>query len=91
MTLEQRTAKTIVLTGYGGYDKLRTEYRPIPALTPGHVLVHIRASGINFAELMARQGTYDRTPKTPAVLGLEGSGVVADVGSGVTNVKVGSC
>jgi len=38
---------------------------------------------------MARQGIYDRTPKTPAVLGMEGAGVITEVGEGVTNVKVG--
>jgi NADPH:quinone reductase-like Zn-dependent oxidoreductase len=86
---EVKTSKTIVLTGYGGYDKLKVEQKPYPTVKPGHAVVHIYASGINFAELMSRQGTYDRTPKTPAVLGLEGAGVVEQVGQGVTNVKKG--
>jgi len=84
-----KTSKTIVLTAYGGYDVLKIEERPIPRATAGHVVVEIKASGINFAELMARQGIYDRTPKTPAVLGMEGAGVITEVGEGVTNVKVG--
>lgn len=68
---------------------MKIEQRPIPSVKPGYALVHILASGINFAELMSRQGTYDRTPKTPAVLGFEGAGIIEDVGSDVSNVKKG--
>lgn len=52
------------------------------------MLVNVHATGINFAELMARMGLYDRSPKLPAVLGLEASGVVQEVGSDVKNLKV---
>jgi NADPH:quinone reductase-like Zn-dependent oxidoreductase len=83
------SSKTIVLTGYGGYDKLKIEYRPIPRPGQGQVVVQVKASGINFAELMCRQGTYDRTPKVPAVLGMEACGVVHDVGPGVSTLKKG--
>ncbi|ELT91922.1 hypothetical protein CAPTEDRAFT_20650 [Capitella teleta] len=85
----RQTSKTLVLTGFGGYDKMKVEMRPVPRPSQGEVLVNIKASGINFAELMCRQGSYDRLPKLPAVLGLEGSGVVAQVGPGVTDLKEG--
>ena len=84
----KKQSKTLVLTGTGGYDKFKVEQRDVPKATPGHVVVHIRASGINFAELMCRQGTYDKPPKLPGVLGLEGAGQVTQVGTGVTNVRV---
>jgi len=82
-------SKTIVLTGFGGYDKLKIEHRPVPAPQAGHVIVNVKASGINFAELMCRQGTYPDPPKLPAVLGFEAGGVVTQLGPGVTNLKVG--
>src|SRR6218665_173074 len=83
-----KTSKTIVLTGYGGYYKLKIEDRPVAAPGKGQVVVNVKASGINFAELMSRQGTYDRTPKVPAVLGLECSGVIVELGDGVSTFKV---
>jgi len=89
MAASKATSKTVVLTSYGGYKNLRVEQRPIPTVSPGHAIVRIMASGVNFAELMCTQGTYPKTPKVPAVLGLEGSGIVHEVGSGVTNVKKG--
>lgn len=82
-------SKTIVLTGYGGYDKLKVEQRPIPTPGRGQVVVNVKASGINFAELMCRQGTYDRTPKVPAILGLECSGIVTELGEGVKTLQKG--
>ena len=84
----KKQSKTLVLTGTGGYDKFKVEQRDVPKATPGHVVINIRASGVNFAELMCRQGTYNHMPKLPAVLGLEGAGQVTQVGPGVTNVRV---
>jgi NADPH:quinone reductase-like Zn-dependent oxidoreductase len=84
------TTKTIVLTGFGGYDKLKIQQRPRPTSPgEGEILLHVRASGINFAELSIRQGVYDRLPETPAVLGLEASGDVLGVGKNVTGFKAG--
>lgn len=48
----------------------------------------VKAAGINFAELMARQGMYDAAPKLPSVLGYEAAGDVVAVGPGVTDHKV---
>ena len=50
--------------------------------------MNIRASGINFAELMARQGMYTTTHKLPTILGFEGAGEVVEVGDKVTDRKV---
>ena len=85
------TNKTLVLTGNGGYDKLQIQYFPMPKPGQGEVLVKIKACGINFAELMARAGMYDRAPKCPCVLGLEAAGVVVQLGEGVTTLKVWLC
>lgn len=87
--MSSQTSKTLVLTGFGGYDKMKVEQRPIPKPGKGQVVINVKASGINFAELMCRQGTYTRIPKLPAVLGLECSGVVDNIGEGVQNVKKG--
>ena len=89
---EKNASKTLVLTGFGGYEMMSVEERPVQEPGEGQVLVNIRAAGINFAELMCRQGLYNRLPKLPAVLGFEGAGEVHQVGQGVSNVKVcGMC
>jgi NADPH:quinone reductase-like Zn-dependent oxidoreductase len=49
----------------------------------------VRASGINFADLMARVGLYPDAPKLPCVVGYEVSGVVDEVGEGASGVAVG--
>lgn len=81
----------LVLTGFGGYDKVKLQTRPAapPAPGPGQVTVRVRASGLNFADVMARQGIYDRTPPLPYTPGMEGAGVVVAVGEGVQDRKVG--
>jgi NADPH:quinone reductase-like Zn-dependent oxidoreductase len=63
--------------------------RPEPSLAPGRVLVRVRAAGINFADLMARQGLYPDAPDLPSVLGYEVAGDVEAVGEGVEDIKAG--
>ncbi|XP_006901756.1 PREDICTED: synaptic vesicle membrane protein VAT-1 homolog [Elephantulus edwardii] len=81
----------LVLTGFGGYDKVKLQSRPAapPAPGPGQVTLRVRACGLNFADLMARQGLYDRLPPLPVTPGMEGAGVVTAVGEGVTDRKEG--
>lgn len=80
----------LVLTGFGGYDKVKLQSRPAapPAPGPGQLTLRVRACGLNFADLMARQGLYDRLPPLPLTPGMEGAGVVIAVGEGVNDRKV---
>nr|XP_019603320.1 PREDICTED: synaptic vesicle membrane protein VAT-1 homolog [Rhinolophus sinicus] len=83
--------RSLVLTGFGGYDKVKLQSRPAapPAPGAGHLTLRVRACGLNFADLMARQGLYDRLPSLPVTPGMEGAGVVIAVGEGVNDRKVG--
>ncbi|XP_055983105.1 synaptic vesicle membrane protein VAT-1 homolog [Sorex fumeus] len=83
--------RCLVLTGFGGYDKVKLQSRPAapPAPGPGQLTLRVRACGLNFADLMARQGLYDRLPPLPITPGMEGAGVVIAVGDGVSDRKVG--
>lgn len=82
--------RCLVLTGFGGYDKVKLQSRPAvpPAPGPGELTLRVRACGLNFADLMARQGLYDRLPPLPLTPGMEGAGVVIAVGEGVNDRKV---
>jgi NADPH:quinone reductase-like Zn-dependent oxidoreductase len=81
--------RAAVLPRHGGPDVFEIQDRPEPALAPGRVRVRVRAAGINFADLMARQGLYPDAPELPAVLGYEVAGDVEEVGEGVDEIKVG--
>ncbi|GCB83152.1 hypothetical protein scyTo_0023980, partial [Scyliorhinus torazame] len=81
--------KAIVLTGFGGYDKLKVEVKKdLPTPKSGEILIRVKACGLNFADLMARQGLYDRLPSSPPLIpGMECSGVVEVIGDDVTDRK----
>jgi NADPH:quinone reductase-like Zn-dependent oxidoreductase len=62
---------------------------PDPSPGPSEVRFRVEASGINFADVMARQGLYPDAPKIPCVVGYEVAGTIDAVGSGVTGSRVG--
>jgi len=63
---------------------------PDPEPGPGEVRIRVRACGLNFAEVMARQGLYPDAPKPPCVLGYEAAGVVDALGPGTDGPAVGT-
>uniref|UniRef100_A0A3Q2G595 Vesicle amine transport 1 n=1 Tax=Cyprinodon variegatus TaxID=28743 RepID=A0A3Q2G595_CYPVA len=83
--------RALVLTGYGGYDKIKLQVKSMKKsqLKAGEVLVRVKACGLNFAELLGRQGLYDLLPAPPVTMGMEGSGVIEAVAEDVTDRKVG--
>ncbi|MCW3092783.1 MAG: L-threonine 3-dehydrogenase [Ferruginibacter sp.] len=62
---------------------------PTPVAGAGQVLIKVEAFGLNFADVMARNGMYKEAPPIPCVLGYDVAGVVTEVGPSVTNVKPG--
>ena len=73
----------------GGPEVLTAYDRPVPVPGAGEVLIKVKAAGVNRPDLMQRAGIYPMPPGAPTVPGLEVAGTVADVGPGVTRVKVG--
>lgn len=74
---------------YGGPERLRLRGRPDPVPSAGQVLIRTAAIGLNFADLFVRAGVYPNTPKPPFVPGMEISGVVEAVGTGVSGLAAG--
>ena len=81
--------RQIWITKAGAPEVLQVREAPDPEAAEGQVRIRVRAAGINFADLMARVGLYPDAPKIPCVVGYEVSGVVDQVGAGVTDFKEG--
>ena len=66
-------------------------WREVPDVQPepGEVLIEVSAAGVNRADLLQAAGNYPPPPGASDILGLEVSGVVADVGDGVVGWAVG--
>jgi NADPH2:quinone reductase len=71
----------------GGPGVLEAVDLPVPAPGPGEILIRHEAIGLNFIDTYQRTGLYP--VRLPAVLGLEGAGVVEAVGEGVTRFVPG--
>ncbi len=81
--------KAIRFHDFGGADVLRYEDAPTPMLGVNQVRVQLKAAALNHLDIWVRSGTRERTILLPHIPGSDGAGIVADVGSGVTNVRVG--
>jgi synaptic vesicle membrane protein VAT-1 len=81
--------KQLVIPRYGSPDVLTVREVPDPPVVPGAVRIRVRAAGVNFSDLLARQGLYPDAPKPPCVVGYEVAGIVDAVGEGVAAPRVG--
>jgi NADPH2:quinone reductase len=79
--------KQILVYEPGGPEQMTLADVPTPAPPPGHVLVAIHVSGVNFIDVYFRTGLYkgDR----PIVIGSEAAGAIEAVGEGVSGLKAG--
>ena len=73
--------RQVVIVGRGGPEKLQVREAVDPEPRSGEVRIRVVASGINFADILARKGLYPDAPRLPAVVGYEVSGWVDKVGS----------
>ena len=80
--------KSYHVTYGGGIDSLILREHEIPKPGPGEVLVRVRATSLNARELMILRGDYPLPVKSDVVAVSDGAGEVADIGEGVTRVKV---
>jgi len=73
----------------GPPESLEVGEAPMPQPGPGEVRIRVHRAGVNFADVLARQGIYPDAPKMPFVPGYEVSGVVDLVGPGVDGFRGG--
>jgi propanol-preferring alcohol dehydrogenase len=83
----QTTMKAAVVRSFG--KPLTIEDVPVPVPGPGEVLVKVKACGVCHTDLHAASGDWPVKPTPPFIPGHEAAGIVAAVGPGVTDLKVG--
>lgn len=83
------THHEIAIEKFGTAHSLTFRERNVAPPAPGEVAIDVKYSGVNFADVQMRLGFYPDAPKKPFVPGYEVSGVVADIGAGVTGWKKG--
>ena len=90
-TMLTETTK-VVIHQAGSYDRLKVEKTDLAAPKADEVQIEVRASGVNYADVVVRMGLYASAKELvgwPITPGFEVAGVVTAVGSKVTDLKAG--
>lgn len=81
--------RAILLSSHGGADNLFIGKRPTPVPAEGELLVDVKVTALNRADILQRQGFYPPPPEASDILGLEIAGTVSSVGPNCTGWQVG--
>ena len=81
--------KRIVYTKIGGPDSIEIISEKLEQAVDNEVKVRVYRAGINFADLMMRQGHNVTNPDFPFTPGYEVSGIITEIGDNVENLKIG--
>lgn len=81
--------KAVVFHEYGDVGVLQYQDIEPPPLGPNDVLVRVRATALNYYDVMTRAGSYRPNEKLPHILGGDVAGEVAQVGTAVTRLAPG--
>lgn len=82
--------RAVVLTKFGTPEQaFSIQECPIPEPQPHELRIKVEAFGLNFADVMARQGLYQDCPPLPTVLGYEVVGTIDVLGAEVTGFEIG--
>jgi NADPH2:quinone reductase len=83
------TMKAVSVENPGPNYRLVLTEIPKPSPGAGDVLIKVAAAGLNRADLSQAQGGYPPPPGASATLGMEVSGEIAELGAGVSGLKIG--
>ena len=90
---KEQTMHAIALDRFGGPETLKVQNVPIPEADADEILIHVESAGVGAWDPFEREGGFVEvlgvTPEFPYVLGTDGAGTVAKVGSDVKNFKEG--
>ncbi len=82
--------KAVVLEKLGSHNVLKVSNVPKPSNPkPNEIIIKMKYAGVNFADTLMRRGLYRWVPsKKGFILGMEGSGVIEDIGSEITSFSL---
>ncbi len=81
------TARVVRVHNTGGHEVMQLDEVQLPSPAAGQALVRIEAAGVNFIDIYHRSGHYQLP--LPVSMGVEGAGIVEQVGPGVSEIRVG--
>ncbi|WP_088044004.1 quinone oxidoreductase [Bacillus sp. EAC] len=81
--------KALVFKEFGSSDVLKFEEVERPIISENEVLIEMKAVGVNFADIYRRKGNYHLAGNPPYILGYEGAGIISEVGSNISDYKIG--
>lgn len=81
--------KAIIVDKPGSADQLKLGEYPKPVCGENEILVKVKATALNRADILQREGKYPPPPGASPILGLEISGIVEETGSRVFKWKAG--
>jgi NADPH2:quinone reductase len=79
----------ILVTHYGGPERLRVTEEDCPDPKDGEVRVRVLAAGVSLPDLMMREGIHPETPRLPFTPGWDLVGVVDRLGGGASAIEPG--
>jgi NADPH2:quinone reductase len=89
MPTTETMTRAVVCDGFGGPEVLKIAEVPRPEPGPGQLLVRVRASALNRADMVQRSGLYAPPPGESAILGVEIAGTIEALGEGVEGLSAG--
>jgi NADPH:quinone reductase len=81
--------RAVLCRSLAGIDALEVGEAASPRLGPGQVRIAVKASGINFPDILMAEGKYQIKPQLPFIPGLEAAGIVSECAAGVDHVRPG--
>src|SRR3546814_5789177 len=85
----RRMMKALLSTDTGGPETLTLGELPRPSAGKGQIVIDVKACAVNFPDVLIIEDKYQFRPERPFAPGGEVAGLVAEVGEGVTEFKVG--
>ena len=83
------TMRAVEINAPGGPEVLTLVERPIPRPKHGQVIIKVAWAGVNRPDALQRAGLYNPPPDASDLPGLEASGTIVEIGSGVSGVEIG--
>jgi NADPH2:quinone reductase len=81
--------RAVVCDRLGDPSVLKIQDVPVPEIGPADVLIKVGAASVNFPDVLMLTADYQHKPELPFIPGMEGAGMISEVGADVKNWKAG--